>query len=261
MEQNVHEVEQIAPDTYRICESGWINSYLLLGEEKALLIDTGNGQGRLGETVAEITDLPVTVALTHGHCDHAGGVGWFGGCFLHKNDKTLSNKIASSRFVSKCLAKGYTDNTTFPRQPKKRKWTALEPGQTFELGGRSVGYAECRGHTTGSVAYLDDKHGLMFTGDNVCPALWLWLPGSTTVEEWLDGARLLRQLSESYVPWSGHGDGRQSAESISSLVEIGERLVAESRRNAFFSRVREYPNPDEQYKIRYKTGRVRSGKR
>ena len=49
--------------------------YLLEGDEKALLIDTGWGAGNLREFVEKLTTKPVLVTNTHGHLDHSGGNG------------------------------------------------------------------------------------------------------------------------------------------------------------------------------------------
>ena len=43
---------------------------LILGEEKAVLIDTGCGIGNIRDVVEEITDLPVMVVNSHAHNDH-----------------------------------------------------------------------------------------------------------------------------------------------------------------------------------------------
>ena len=53
------------------------HSYLLLGRERALLLDTGLGVGGLRREVEALTDRPITVALTHVHWDHIGGCGQF----------------------------------------------------------------------------------------------------------------------------------------------------------------------------------------
>ena len=53
----------------------WQNfMFLIVGEEKAMLIDTGYGEGNLREIVEGITDKPVMVVDTHGHFDHIGAV-------------------------------------------------------------------------------------------------------------------------------------------------------------------------------------------
>ena len=59
------------------------HSYLLLGRERALLIDTGLGVGNLRREVESLTDLPVSVALTHVHWDHIGGCAQFSPPAVH----------------------------------------------------------------------------------------------------------------------------------------------------------------------------------
>ena len=58
--------------------------YLLEGDDRALLIDAGAWMPHLAETVAKLTDKPVTVVLTHGHGDHVGGVIGFPECWIHR---------------------------------------------------------------------------------------------------------------------------------------------------------------------------------
>ena len=54
--------------------------------EKALLIDTGMGEGDLAGLVSQLTDLPVEVAVTHPHLDHMHWIDKFSRVYLHKED-------------------------------------------------------------------------------------------------------------------------------------------------------------------------------
>ena len=69
--------ETITPGTWLIEEDPGtgvaVYMYLLEGTREALLIDTGYGSFSLKKAVHELTALPVTVLLTHGHLDHIGG--------------------------------------------------------------------------------------------------------------------------------------------------------------------------------------------
>ena len=60
-------VERLDEDTWVVSEyRHWEHThcYLLLGRERALLIDTGLGVAPLAPVVRELTGLPVTAALT-----------------------------------------------------------------------------------------------------------------------------------------------------------------------------------------------------
>ena len=76
-------VVEIAPRTWLISEYKLVNMYLLEGDEAALLIDCGTGIGNAAETVRELTDKPLTVAITHGHFDHDGAAALFPEIHLH----------------------------------------------------------------------------------------------------------------------------------------------------------------------------------
>ena len=49
-----------------------VKSYLIMGEQRAVLLDAGMGIGDLAALVASLTTLPVTLVLSHAHWDHVG---------------------------------------------------------------------------------------------------------------------------------------------------------------------------------------------
>ena len=51
--------------------------YLVEGDERAALIDTGSGIGFVRPLVERLTDKPLIVLITHGHVDHAMGASEF----------------------------------------------------------------------------------------------------------------------------------------------------------------------------------------
>lgn len=69
-------IDRIDADTYiiseyRHCEE--THCYLLNGNKRSLLIDTGLGICDISEAVKKVTDKPVTAVTTHIHWDHIGG--------------------------------------------------------------------------------------------------------------------------------------------------------------------------------------------
>ena len=139
-------------DTWRI-ELGGHGCFLLLGKEKAMLIDTGMNRCNLREFIKEsITDLPVIVANTHGHFDHTGGNGWF-------------SEVYMSAFAAG-EAKNVFPNIEHPEDfPTNYEITVIEEGYVFDLGGRRLKTIATPCHSPGSLSFIDTDKRLLFTGD------------------------------------------------------------------------------------------------
>ena len=67
MRHEPYRARKITKNTYVVDIGAVCYPYLLLGEDKALVIDTGMGKGNLREYLETITDLPMMVVNTHGH--------------------------------------------------------------------------------------------------------------------------------------------------------------------------------------------------
>ena len=83
-------VEEIDVQTYAISEyQHWEQShcYLLCGQQRAALIDTGLGVSDIQRVVSDLTKLPVTVLTTHAHWDHIGGHRYFNDIAVHEEEK------------------------------------------------------------------------------------------------------------------------------------------------------------------------------
>ena len=129
------------PDGLYILDDGRVREFLLVGEDSALLIDTGFPDSGVGEAVRGLTDLPVTVVLTHGDGDHTGGAGDFPLCHLHPAD--------------------------WPMVKGDVRLRPLKEGDVFACGDFRLEAVEIPGHTPGSVALVDRGKRLMFPGDSV----------------------------------------------------------------------------------------------
>ena len=101
----------VRPFTSRkIRENTWViegvgaYSYLLIGNQKAMMVDTGMSKLNLREYVRTITPLPVMVVNTHGHFDHTGGNGWFEEVYMHPNAVADAKRVFQGAEVSLSLS-------------------------------------------------------------------------------------------------------------------------------------------------------------
>ncbi len=170
-------VQRIDDLTYAISEYGhWerVHSFLLLGREKAVLIDTGLGIDDIRRVTDRLTDLPIDVVTTHVHTDHIGGHGRFERIYVHELDRGwLENGIAGltleqirrdiGRDITLPLPPGFDARTYTPfRGPAT---DVLADGQTLDLGGRTLKVYHTPGHSPGHLSFLEAEAGYLFTGD------------------------------------------------------------------------------------------------
>lgn len=144
-------------NTYTITFGGHVYCYLLIGEEKALLIDTTYGEGNLRHYVEEITDKPIMVVNTHGHFDHTGGNAWWEEAYLSEEASKDCKKAFTAEMLEKMKEKTYPDY----------KVNIVSEGYKFDLGGRYVEVIEIPAHHPGSIALLDSSSKYLFSGDEL----------------------------------------------------------------------------------------------
>jgi glyoxylase-like metal-dependent hydrolase (beta-lactamase superfamily II) len=181
------EVYKAAPGVFAIYEPHQAEEtigYLIVGEKRALLFDTGMGISDVKKVTAELTKLPIVVLNSHTHDDHVGGNWEFETVYGMDTDFTRTNAKGSRADVQAeitpdqiCgdLPKGF-DAKTYATKP----WHItrfLHDGDTIELGGRTIEVLATPGHTPDAICILDRANGLLFTGDTYYPApIWLFRP-------------------------------------------------------------------------------------
>ena len=165
-------VSMIAYKTWCINEYGMDAMFLLEGEEKALLIDTGTGTFDVKALCERLTNKPLMVACTHGHVDHVGGIGFFDEVYLHEDDfeATRTLDIETRKFYVRMMngmsgglfSVQESDVAAFDKTPELKP---LREGDVIDLGGRKVVDYETPGHTPGGISFLDVKERIIYTGD------------------------------------------------------------------------------------------------
>ena len=202
--------------------------YLVEGSRRAVLIDTGSGFGSLAAKVRELTDLPVTVLITHGHVDHAMGAAEFDDVWMNLDDAYIYGPHGEKDFrlegakMSKELA-GMTEADYIPTAPLSH-YHDLKPGDSFDLGGVHIDIYDCSGHTRGSVAMLIREERILVTGDGCNPFCFLFQDYSLSVTEYEEHLKHLKLETDgryARVLFS-HGPGKGSAAMLSEMIEVCE---------------------------------------
>ena len=217
--QNWFEVYKLPDGTFAIYEPYQFEevvSYLVLGSERGVIIDTGTGIGNIKSVVEELTDLPVSVVNTHSHYDHVGGNFRFDEVAIYgiasATDRLIEGvenewlqRLITSESIWKPLPEGFNSDTwTIP--PVEPTYL-LDDGTTIELGGRTLEIIHTPGHSPGSVCLLDRENRVLFTGDTFYPGPLYAHTADTNIEDYRASLRLLSSLTDEYDHvLSGHNE-------------------------------------------------------
>lgn len=170
-------IEKIDNETYAISEYGhWekVHSYLLIGKNNALLIDTGLGIGNIKKEVEKLTSLPIIVVTTHVHWDHIGGHALFDTIYVYKDEvnwlkngidiplHVVKNNIMREPFTKKPPIEFNIDNyKIYSGKPDK----ILKDNDIIDIGERKVKIIHTPGHSPGHICFFEEDRGYLYTGD------------------------------------------------------------------------------------------------
>lgn len=191
-------VKALADGVWQLTEPGHVASWLVAGDDRAALIDTGCGFAPIRPVVEALTDRPVTVVQTHHHLDHIGGT--------HEFDDVLIHPLGVDGLASPVPAevrRGYLDYALrmqaafatyrgldrqffhlledhqqirpLPDPAGQGDWwlepvTAtgtLEDGDAVDLGSRALRVLHTPGHSPDSICLDLVGEGILFGGDTV----------------------------------------------------------------------------------------------
>ncbi len=238
-----YTVTQVNDHTWQIAEvyhlPAALPMYLIVGTERAALIDTGMGLGNLRATTAEITSVPVSVYNTHAHIDHAAGNNEFESVFMHPDEiagaragfpidrrlefielKTMYDAEAEEllKFAREHILEYHTE---YPIG-------SVADGEKIDLGGVTLEAIHVPGHTRGSMVYVNRADKSAFCGDAVNPRSSIGMfPGSPTVQTYRDALERFLSLTEDVERfYVGHRLYAFSREDVKDVLRCAEEIVA-----------------------------------
>lgn len=154
---------------------GNVWSFLIVGPEKALLIDTGFGIGNLKGLCGELTGgMEIILVNTHSHFDHAYGNFPFGRVYCSEYEVPLLRSKNNPHIWDYLFdEKGRGIWCDFDRDDlvpwQDYEIIGVPDGCTFDLGGGyQVELVHLGGHTPGQAGFLDKQNRIFFPGDDCC---------------------------------------------------------------------------------------------
>lgn len=220
----LYKINKISDALFTISESVFGESfplfiYVVVGSERAALIDTGLGCDDLLEAVRTITNLPLIVLHTHAHVDHVGADSQFETIYLAEKERTLTGNgydAAKSKedrlaFI-KPLIGGNTDLYNYisvhmlDSRPVNAPYNNIKDGDIIDLGGIRLEAVFTPGHTPYSLSYVEQTHRFAFTGDSIADIHWFDIPGITvkkfcgTLDHFIENAESSKQIFAAHLP-------------------------------------------------------------
>lgn len=138
------EIIKLKNNTWSI-EDGGVRFFLLAGETRALLIDSGMTVKNACEIANSLVDLPTELLTTHADPDHIGSTDEFDTFYMHPSEAT----------------------NYYKSQRRRGRFTPIWDGDVLDLGGRELEVIHMPGHTPGSVTVLDRAGRAVYGGDPV----------------------------------------------------------------------------------------------
>lgn len=151
-------------------------NYLILGEERAILFDSGPGVRDIRPLVEQLTSLPVTVVASHLHYDHVGNHNKFDSIAMIDLPSTRARANGNNIQTSSFQHLGFFEGIDNSPMAISEWW---QHGQIVDIGGRKLTVLNTPGHTVESLMLWDEKHNHLFAGDYIYDGeLYAMLPDS-----------------------------------------------------------------------------------
>ena len=234
-----------------------LNSYVVKGDSRNLLIDTGF---HLDESFLDLREgldsLSVDMArtdifLTHCHADHTGNAGRIASDTSRVYSSAIDKKLVEfmvnrnddlvKHFDSNMIRDGFPKeerNLSLKVNPAARNnertqfsLTGVDDGHIFDLGGLRLRTIYTPGHTPGHMCLSIDEDGALFTGDHVLfditPNITDWMGMDDALGSYIDSLRKIRKM-DVQLALPGHRESGDIKRRIDELLRHHEVRLKEA---------------------------------
>lgn len=243
-------VVQVRPGVFRITEPHChrlvrANCFLILGDGRNLLVDSGMGVSALRPLVESISSHPISVFTTHTHIDHVGSHPEFADCdiLIHRLEEEELHRPGSRglRFPPRspdqiaALRRGGIELTEFMTdavpyegydvdaygRAAVTNTTRVDEGDRIDIGHYVFEVLHLPGHSAGSMALWEARSGMLFPGDVIYDGVIIDTAPTSNVADYL--ATMRRVLT---LPIATSFGGHNIPLSGDRVAEIAKQYIA-----------------------------------
>jgi glyoxylase-like metal-dependent hydrolase (beta-lactamase superfamily II) len=193
-------VAPLEPGVWLVGEPGHVNSWLVEGAERPLLLDTGLGLADISAAVASVRPEEPLVVNSHVHFDHVGGNDLFAETAMHERGpewvaagcepsqlsaypelvgpmaEEYERLLAADRGGGFFLIGPDEEMRPWPHEGIVEHGWAVEPppptrllaeGEEIDLGDRVLRVLHTPGHAPDHICLLDERNGILWAQDQV----------------------------------------------------------------------------------------------
>lgn len=226
-----YEVKEIYPWLHSIKDPMNVYMYLVVGEKRALLYDTGHGIAPIEPVIKEITNLPFDVVLGHGHIDHANGAYQFDQAWIHEEDIELCLRHTSKTARRRVLEGLENPPEGFDAEAYIKSGSGnlkkLEEGHVFDLGGLQAEVVMMEGHTRGSIGLLIQEKRMLLNSDAANTHVWMFLKESMQIADYISMLeRTINLPFDNFIV--GHNDNPfPKEEYFRKFIDVAKNICVE----------------------------------
>lgn len=184
-------------DTVWAVDQGFVRCFLITGEKKALLLDTGAEPCDLPGILRTVTDREIILVQSHGDGDHTANSALFSAIYAHPAETEVICRF---------------------RPELKERLRPVKGGDIFDLGGYDVEIIEAPGHTPGSICLLDRCHRILFSGDTISLEPVFLFGAHRNIHQYRKTLEQLRSLDGYDAIYPCHGECPVSPDIIPDLM-------------------------------------------